>query len=151
MAGGCLCLIGGNTWGSFNFWQQDDYVNRIRFFNDTLGYAAGKLLLKCLRENFTSIINDQRNDFNYSLKQNYPNPFNPSTTIEFSIPYSGMVNITIYYNLLGEEVSKPVNEYFTKGLHRINWNAGNLVFREYIFIKINTGQYTSTRKMILLH
>ncbi len=140
---------GGNTWGSFNFWQQDDYVNRIRFLNDTLGYAAGKTVFKYSRENFTSIINNERNDFNYSLKQNYPNPFNPSTTIEFSIPYSGMVNITIY-NLLGEEVSKPVNEYFTKGLHRINWNAGNLASGVY-FYKINTGQYTSTRKMILLH
>ena len=32
----------------------------------------------------------------YSLKQNYPNPFNPSTKIEFSIPASELVNLTVY-------------------------------------------------------
>ena len=32
----------------------------------------------------------------YSLKQNYPNPFNPSTKIEFIIPVSELVNLTVY-------------------------------------------------------
>ena len=32
----------------------------------------------------------------YNLTQNYPNPFNPSTTISFSIPSEGFVQVNVY-------------------------------------------------------
>ena len=44
------------------------------------------------------------------LKQNYPNPFNPVTTISYSIPNSGKVNLKIY-TILGKEVRTLVNKY----------------------------------------
>ena len=40
----------------------------------------------------------------YSLMQNYPNPFNPNTRIQFALPNSQRVKITVY-NMMGEEVN----------------------------------------------
>ncbi|MDP4197239.1 MAG: carboxypeptidase regulatory-like domain-containing protein, partial [Bacteroidota bacterium] len=61
---------------------------------------------------------------NYSLEQNYPNPFNPSTNIRFSVPNSGLVNITVY-NLLGQKVAGLVNEIKAAGTYNISFNAYN--------------------------
>lgn len=42
---------------------------------------------------------------NFTLNQNYPNPFNPSTIIQYSIPKSGIVKLSVY-DILGREVRK---------------------------------------------
>lgn len=82
------------------------------------------------------------------LKQNYPNPFNPSTTIEFSIPKASFVNLMIY-NILGEQIARPVSEKLTAGNHQYHWNAGGLPSGMY-FYKIETGNYTKAKKALLL-
>ena len=85
---------------------------------------------------------------NYSLSQNYPNPFNPSTTIEYSIPESGNVKL-IVYNSLGEEVATLINEYKEAGNNKVNFNANELGSGIYYY-KIESGNFASARKMILL-
>ena len=55
---------------------------------------------------------------------NYPNPFNPSTTIKYSIPESGVVNIVVF-NALGEEV-QSMNLFNNAGLNEFNFNASDL-------------------------
>jgi hypothetical protein len=60
----------------------------------------------------------------FSFKQNYPNPFNPSTTIEFSIPRSTVVKLTIF-NARGERIATLVNESRPAGVNRIVWNGTN--------------------------
>lgn len=84
----------------------------------------------------------------YSLEQNYPNPFNPSTKIEFSVPESGNVSLQIY-NLLGERVANLVNGYLNSGTYSAEWNAEALASGTYIY-QINSGNYSETKKMILL-
>lgn len=84
----------------------------------------------------------------YSLLQNYPNPFNPATNIRFAIPEAGLVTIKVY-NLLGQEVSTLINEFKNAGTYQVDFNAGNLSSGVY-FYSINAGNFTSTRKMILM-
>ena len=89
----------------------------------------------------------------FYLSQNYPNPFNPTTTIKYSIPsvetsHASSVRL-IVYDLLGREVASLVNEEKPAGNYEVKWNAANLPSGIYMY-KINAGNYTAVKKMILL-
>jgi hypothetical protein len=84
----------------------------------------------------------------YSLDQNYPNPFNPTTNIRFSLTNSGMVSLKVY-NLLGEEVAVLLNQEMGIGVHTVSFNASNLSSGMY-FYTIKVGEFTSTKKMMLI-
>jgi hypothetical protein len=84
----------------------------------------------------------------YRLMQNYPNPFNPATTIEFEVPTSGQVNLTIV-NMLGEQVSTLVNENKTPGRYRVAFDARSLPSGTY-FYTLRTAGSTQTKKMLLV-
>lgn len=98
----------------------------------------------------TTGIDDPGNSLpvSYSLSQNYPNPFNPSTTINYSIAKSGYTEIKIY-NILGREVKTLVNEIAAAGNHKIVFNASGLASGVY-FYRIKSGDFVSTKKLILL-
>jgi len=88
------------------------------------------------------------------LYGNYPNPFNPSTKIKYSVPESGIVNITVF-NALGEEIVNT-NVLSNSGLNEFNFNATNLSTGVYLY-KISIGSsalisnsQSKTGKMILL-
>jgi hypothetical protein len=84
----------------------------------------------------------------FVLYQNYPNPFNPATTISFALPSAREVSVKIF-NLLGQEVATVVNEKFDAGVHKINFDASRLVSGVY-FYRIDAGEFSSTKKMILM-
>ena len=82
------------------------------------------------------------------LSANYPNPFNPTTKINYSIPEKSFVKLTIY-NILGEEVSTIVNEEKQAGEYTVNFNGSNLSSGAY-FYKLSAGNFTDTKKMLLI-
>jgi hypothetical protein len=84
----------------------------------------------------------------YELSRNYPNPFNPNTTIKFSIPHSGFVSLRIF-NSVGQEISHLVSEYLSAGIYTVRWSAYGFASGVY-FYKIITGDFTETKKLILL-
>jgi hypothetical protein len=84
----------------------------------------------------------------YTLEQNFPNPFNPSTKINFSLPVEGFVTLDVY-NSIGQKVATLVNETKTAGTYTVNFDASDLTSGIY-FYKINSGNFTETKKMILL-
>jgi hypothetical protein len=84
----------------------------------------------------------------YELSQNYPNPFNPVTTIQFSLPQSGNVKLSVY-NLLGEQVIDLVDEFKESGVHATNFNASELNSGLYIY-KLETNGFVQSKKMILI-
>jgi len=89
----------------------------------------------------------------FKLCQNYPNPFNPETRIRFSLPRSAFVTIEVY-SLLGQRVRTLVSEQLTAGFKEVIWNGmdGNScsVASGIYFYRIKAGDFTQTRKMVLM-
>lgn len=96
----------------------------------------------------TSVTNEWEVPTEFSLEQNYPNPFNPVTTIKYSIPNSGKVDLTLY-NSIGEEIVKLVSEYQETGNYIVQFNASYLASGVY-FYRIISGDFVQTKKMMLL-
>ncbi len=84
----------------------------------------------------------------FALAQNYPNPFNPTTQIKFSIPETAHVILTVY-NSLGQRIAELVNEEKAPGIYEVPFDGNNLSNGIY-FYRISAGNYSATKKMILL-
>jgi hypothetical protein len=84
----------------------------------------------------------------FELAQNYPNPFNPMTTITFSLPRSGEVQLNVF-NILGQQVTGLIDGYREAGIHRVEFDGGNLPSGIY-FYRLQYGEVSATRKMALV-
>ncbi len=88
------------------------------------------------------------------LFNNYPNPFNPVTTIAFSLPEEGEIELCVY-NVKGQKVKTLIASYFERGKHSIIWNgdddSGKLAGSGVYFYKLNVnGKTTAVKKCLLL-
>ncbi|RLC55122.1 MAG: hypothetical protein DRH89_08335, partial [Candidatus Cloacimonadota bacterium] len=87
------------------------------------------------------------------LGQNYPNPFNPTTTIAYNMLEDGNVSIEVF-NIKGQLVKTLINDYKIAGDHTLVWegtnNANHKVSSGIYFYKMKSGNYSSTKKMILM-
>lgn len=84
----------------------------------------------------------------FSLSQNYPNPLNPSTTINYSLPKSENISL-IVYDMLGREVQIIDSGFKGAGYYSIIFDASKLSSGIY-FYRIKAGNYTETKKMLIL-
>jgi photosystem II stability/assembly factor-like uncharacterized protein len=86
----------------------------------------------------------------YKLYQNYPNPFNPTTNIKYQIINNLPQQITLkIYDILGKKVATLVNEKQTAGMYEITFDGSRLASGIY-FYKIETGNYSEIKKMLLI-
>jgi len=88
----------------------------------------------------------------FELTQNYPNPFNPITIINYSIPkiQSSDIDVVIkIFDNLGKEVLKLVDKKHSPGIFSTNFNGSTFSSGIYYY-SIKAGNYTKTRKMVLL-
>ena len=83
---------------------------------------------------------------------NYPNPFNPTTTIGLSLPVASDWSVRIY-NIAGQLV-KDYSGYAEAGSVNVTWNGsdnnGSSVASGIYFYKAEAGQFSATRKMVLM-
>jgi Secretion system C-terminal sorting domain len=99
----------------------------------------------------------------FKLYQNYPNPFNPATKIKFEIPASplsppfgkggrtqsgGFVRLIIY-DALGKEITTLVNQQLKPGTYEVELEGSSYPSGVY-FYRLEAGEYTETKKMVLL-
>ena len=89
----------------------------------------------------------------YALYQNYPNPFNPETVISYDLPKRSQVAVDIY-NLRGQMVRSLKNQVEDPGIKSIRWDgkdfSGQVVGAGVYIYRVRAGEYTQTRKMLLL-
>ncbi len=88
----------------------------------------------------------------FSLHQNYPNPFNPNTEIRFDLPSRSEWSCEIF-NISGQQI-KQIKGNSSAGTVSFEWNGtdenGNNVASGIYFYRINAGEFSDTKKMILL-
>jgi hypothetical protein len=89
----------------------------------------------------------------YFLAQNIPNPFRTKTTISYQLPRAGEVTLKVY-DAAGRVVRVLADEPQKSGLHVISWDGrseeGKFVAAGAYFLRIETGDYEATRRMIKL-
>ncbi len=115
-------------------------------FNNNKDMKVFTLLLKPTE--LVNIKNYKQINHKYKLYQNYPNPFNPETKIEYELPRSSFVNISVY-NILGENVAVLVNEQQPPGNYEVEFVAKELSSGVYYY-RLTVGSFVETKKMILL-
>ena len=94
---------------------------------------------------------------NFELFQNFPNPFNSETIIKYTIPAivntknAGALNRVQLkiYDVLGREVKTVIDKIQKPGNYKINLNLSSLPSGVY-FYRLHSGNFESTKKMILL-
>lgn len=88
----------------------------------------------------------------FALYQNYPNPFNPVTTISFDLPHQSEWNMQVY-NVNGKLV-REISSSNEAGRIDIEWdgttNSGSKVASGVYFYRLTAGDFTDTKKMIML-
>ncbi len=112
---------------------------------------AGKVYLFYGIENLTGIPHPPA--LSFKVKQNYPNPFSSNTTIEYSLPNSAPVTLTVY-NILGQLVARIIEPMQSKGPHSITWDGrgenGKKAASGIYFYRLQAGAFSATKKMVLL-
>jgi len=85
---------------------------------------------------------------------NYPNPFNPTTMIKFTTENTEINTEMIIYNLKGQKVKTLINNKLDEGSHQVVWDGRddneNALSSGVYFYKLQAGNYSETKKMILL-
>jgi len=89
----------------------------------------------------------------FKLGQNYPNPFNPETEISFVLTEGTEVALKVF-DVTGRLVTDLHQGHLAAGRHRAIWNGtdetGRPVSSGIYFARLVAGDFTATRKMLLL-
>ena len=125
--------------------NQNFYVCGFVFYGGTS--QTDLLTLKYSQLNIVNPISSRLPE-HFSLFQNYPNPFNPKSNIKFQIAKSGDVKLTVF-DVLGREVAVLVNKELYPGTYEVEFDGSNYPSGVY-FYKLDAGDFTQTKKMVLI-
>jgi hypothetical protein len=94
----------------------------------------------------------------FAISQNYPNPFNPSTSIRFSVPRAGQLQLLVF-NSAGQLVKTLADGTTAPGNFTATWNGtdnhgvaapSGVYFYTLIVSDNGSTVHKSTRKMMLV-
>jgi hypothetical protein len=82
------------------------------------------------------------------LYQNTPNPWNTQTSIGFDLPKDASVKLTIF-DATGKVV-RIVEDEFKAGYNTIILNAHELKKSDVMYYRLESGEYSASKKMVLI-
>jgi hypothetical protein len=89
----------------------------------------------------------------FDLQQNYPNPFNQFTKIYYSLAFAADVDLSLF-DVSGKRIRTLVREKQISGLKSVKWNGrdeyNNAVSSGIYFFSLHAGEFSSTKKMLLI-
>jgi hypothetical protein len=94
------------------------------------------------------IINSGTSINNFKIYQNYPNPFNPITKIKYDVKDNITLKITVF-DITGRIISILSDKFYNRGTYETEFNGNNLSSGIY-FYKIEAGNYTESKAMVLI-
>ena len=124
------------------------YIDQTYIFIERFLYNLVYAKINGVEYGILPVYDDINRVKNYKLSQNYPNPFNPATTIAYQIPQTGFVTLKVY-DILGREVATLINEEKLAGSYEVQFIGNGLTSGIY-FYQLKAGNYSETKKMILL-
>ncbi len=86
-------------------------------------------------------------DYRFGIEA-YPNPFNSSSTIEYALPFTSDITLSLY-NLSGQRVETLINGRMHAGVHRVMLDAGDMASGLY-FVKLEGVGQAFTQKIMLV-
>ncbi|MBK7445855.1 MAG: T9SS type A sorting domain-containing protein [Ignavibacteria bacterium] len=146
---------GGISWTSFDFNGISNTFNGAFNVSQNVACFVGDFGAIIKADNVITNINNTEyiNADNFLLQQNYPNPFNPKTIINYAIPSNVKRQTSdvklIIYNSLGKQITTLVNRKQNAGSYSVEFNGEGLPSGIY-FYKIEAGDFTETKRMVLL-
>ena len=84
----------------------------------------------------------------YALSEAYPNPFNNVTRLQYNLPASGHVSITVN-DIAGRTVATLVNTNQQAGSHQAVWDATSQSSGIYL-LQMKAGDFTAVKKVMLV-
>ncbi len=139
---------GGQDWERVADGLTDNSFTTIFAVSSTEVYAVGVNGTFLKYGDMTGIDDNKQLPARVSLHQNYPNPFNVSTSIRFELNRQSQITLDIY-NVLGSKITTITNGIYPAGNHAVSFDASPYASGIY-FYKLDTGDYTETKKMLLI-
>ena len=135
-----------SVFNDINYWYRliDVSINGIRTIHPAVGATPTAPEVDLIED----VPDEEYVPKQIELLQNYPNPFNPRTIINYELPITNFVNLSIY-NLLGQKVRTLVSEKKKAGYHQVEWDALGFASGIYIY-RIKAGEFQDVKKMVLL-
>lgn len=143
----------GQTWNTISSGLADLSVNSLAWDSQTerilAGSSGGSVYQTAVD---ISIISVEEADSTPSVVEiglgNYPNPFKYQTTISYSLPLAGRVQIRVY-NILAELVEMLEYQELPAGRSSSTFDATHLASGVYFYTLIGEG-FSQTKKMVVL-
>jgi hypothetical protein len=140
--------------------NNNDYSSAIALDNNTGSvYITGRSYSTLGGYDYTTIkygdlvglINISTNVPNsFSLYQNYPNPFNPQTKFKFDLPRNSTAGL-IVFDVQGKSVIQKNFGILQPGQYEYTFDAAQSGLSSGVyFYRITAGEFTGTKKMVLV-
>ena len=153
--GGGLHRYENGTWTSYitEDGLASNIVNDVAIAPDGTVWAATDDGISKFVPSTTIVENDIDTPSEFAVTGNFPNPFNPETSIQFTLPENGMVNLAVY-NIMGQKVRELIADRMQAGTHSVIWDGkddmGNIVSSGIYLSRLISGEHVAANRMLLL-